>query len=53
MSRFEYRCRECNALIGRDAWNEVTDVVCDCGGDVARVWTVPGIAFRGTGWGGQ
>ena len=49
MSRYDYGCDTCAAIY------ETTDtpesIQCTCGGTMTRIWTAPGVIFRGTGWG--
>ena len=55
MPLYPMRCLDCDYgfEFGHSIHGEPPVVNCPyCGGvDVRRVWTVPGVAFKGTGWG--
>lgn len=51
MPRYDYQCEKCGMV------TETTDnpesMGCTCGGLMMRLWSVPGIVFKGNGWGSK
>lgn len=55
MPTYEYIC-DCGyrESVMRHYDDPETDYICsDCSSKMSRLWTAPGIHFKGGGWGGQ
>ena len=55
MPRYDYSCIECDMTIEMNHGMQESPLVpCHkCGYDMTKVYSVPGIQFKGGGWGGQ
>jgi putative FmdB family regulatory protein len=53
MPTYEYECKDCNHRQEYQIRFEVGPDCEKCFRTMTRVWTAPGIQFKGTGWGGS
>jgi putative FmdB family regulatory protein len=55
MPTYDYKCRVCdNVIIVQHSINDSPTVVCgECQSKRVKVFSAPGIEFKGTGWGHQ
>jgi putative FmdB family regulatory protein len=56
MPDYEYKCESCLKIIS--SFFPMKDgpapaVMCSCGNEAFRVFSSPGVQFKGGGWGGQ
>jgi putative FmdB family regulatory protein len=52
MPMYEYRCPICNTQMELELSMDHDLVRCtDCGAQANRIYSVPGLIFKGTGWG--
>ena len=52
MPMYEYRCPLCNTQMELELSMDHDLVRCtDCGAQANRIYSVPGLIFKGTGWG--
>ena len=52
MPIYEYRCPLCNTQMELELSMDHDLVRCtDCGAQANRIYSVPGLVFKGTGWG--
>ena len=49
MPRYDYGCDLCAVIY--ETTDNPESIRCSCGGTMTRIWTAPGVIFRGTGWG--
>jgi len=55
MPRYDYSCIECDQTTEIEhGMNDTPTVPCpQCGYAMTKVYSAPGIHFKGSGWGGQ
>lgn len=55
MPVYQYKCRSCGREIETtySIHNVPKTMECFCGGKLHRVYTAPGVIFKGDGWPGQ
>ena len=52
MPMYDYRCPICNTQMELELSMDHDLVRCtDCGAQANRIYSVPGLVFKGTGWG--
>ncbi len=54
MASYEFECDECGwtAKIESPINNGIDAPLC-CHKEMSRIWTIPLVTFKGTGWGGS
>lgn len=52
MPKYGYKCQQCNTEFDIDAKIGTAPATkeCSCGGEGKRVFTAPGLLFKGNGW---
>jgi putative FmdB family regulatory protein len=56
MPSYEYECENCGNRISimRSVNAQETEYDCpECEATLTRIWNIPGVMFKGGGWGGQ
>ena len=56
MPTYEYSCNECGTYgsVHKSYDDDVTDMRCPkCDLQMSRIYSAPGLIFKGGGWGGQ
>jgi len=54
MPTYDYQCPKCKVTIEHySAFSETTAPMCDCGQTMQKIYSSPGVIFKGDGWAGK
>lgn len=53
MALYDYKCRKCDEIVTvNHAVNDSPEIICgECGSKRVKVFSAPGVEFKGSGWG--